>query len=458
MNIPISSRLLRFPAFAFVLMMLCCVGSSQLYAQSFAPILDSSVHAIALQADGKIVIGGAFTQVNGQGRNRIARLNADGTLDVSFNPGSGTDYGVESIALQTDGKIVIGGSFSQVNGVSRNYIARLSSDGSLDTSFNPGSGANDDVRSVAVQPDGKIVIGGWFVLVDGTTRNLVARLNTDGSLDTTFDPGSGANSNVNQVAVQSNGKIIVAGYFSSFGGASRNGIARVNSDGTLDTTFDPGSGMNYAVRTVGIQSDDKIVVGGNFTVVNGAAHDYVARLNSDGTLDSTFTPGTNNQVACLLLQTNGKIVIGGGFTQVNGVGRDSIARLNSDGTLDTSFDSGSGPNFPGVEHMVIQSDGKLIIAGPFTFVSGVLRNYIARLSSIGSLDGVGGPSAGGTQTGGGQLTDGGGCAGRTGGPAFLALLIVLMALLLYRIGSRTGEVAWTTRTTRFKPRKPLKDK
>jgi uncharacterized delta-60 repeat protein len=97
-------------------------------------------------------------------------------LDASFNPGTGADHWVNSIALQPDGKILIGGYFDTYNGTTRNRIARLNTDGSLDASFNPGTGANDGVRSIALQPDGKILIGGLFTAYNGTGRNRVARI------------------------------------------------------------------------------------------------------------------------------------------------------------------------------------------------------------------------------------------------------------------------------------------
>ncbi|MEM6321521.1 MAG: delta-60 repeat domain-containing protein, partial [Bacteroidota bacterium] len=165
-------------------------------------------------------------------------LSQDGSLDTSFDPGSGTNATVQSVAVQSDGKVLIGGDFTTVNGTSRARIARLNADGSLDTSFDPGSGTNGDVQSVAVQSDGKVLIGGFFTTVDGTGRRRIARLNADGSLDTSFDPGSGTNATVQSVAVQSDGKVLIGGDFTSVDGTSRNSIARLNADGSLDTSFD----------------------------------------------------------------------------------------------------------------------------------------------------------------------------------------------------------------------------
>src|SRR5438067_6034490 len=181
-------------------------------ANGFEP---GTIGGAVRQPDGKLIvfdgIFGDFSSVNGTARSGIARLNADGSLDSSFNPSLALNSAtgqVQAVALQTDGKIVIGGSFTGVNGTARNNIARLNADGSLDTSFNPGSGADKQVRAIAVQTDGRIVIGGYFTSVNATARNRVARLNANGALDPSFDPGSGAPGTFDYVetfAVQSNG-------------------------------------------------------------------------------------------------------------------------------------------------------------------------------------------------------------------------------------------------------------
>ena len=133
-----------------------------------------------------VVIGGGFTLVNGAGRNGIAKLKGDGSLDTTF--ASGLLYGeaVYAVARQADGKILIGGTFTSVSSVPRGRIARLLANGALDTSFDPGTGADDVVRSISVQSDGKIVIGGWFSQINGAARYRCARLNANGTLDAAF--------------------------------------------------------------------------------------------------------------------------------------------------------------------------------------------------------------------------------------------------------------------------------
>ena len=344
---------------------------------------NDSVLALAAQPDGKVLIGGWFTMVNGTSRNSIARLNADGSLDTTFlnAPLTGADMAVRALALQPDGKVVIGGSFTTVNGTPRNRIARLNADGSLDTSFNPGSGPNSTVLAVALQADGKVLIGGWFTTVDGTARSRIARLNADGSLDTGFSPGSGANDAVMAIAAQPDGKVLIGGWFTTVNGTSRSRIARLNADGSLDTSFDPGSGASFTVSALAAGADGKVVIGGSFTTVNGVSRNYVARLNTDGSLDTGFDPGSgpDDSVSALAVQADGKVLIGGWFTAVDGTPRNRIARLNADGTLDTGFSPGSGAS-ASVSALAVAPDGKVLLGGYFTTVDGVTRNRIARLT------------------------------------------------------------------------------
>ncbi|SDA89029.1 delta-60 repeat domain-containing protein, partial [Algoriphagus alkaliphilus] len=366
---------------------------------NFGDGANSTVRSMINLPDGKILIGGLFTSYNGTNINRIARINANGSLDTSFNPGIGANNLVQSMVLQPDGKILIGGDFPGYNGTTRNYIARINADGSLDTTFNPGTGANSTVRSIVLQPDGKILIGGDFPGYNGTTRNYIARINVDGSLDTSFNPGTGASSTVQSMVPQPDGKILIGGQFNSYNGTGRNYIARINADGSLDTSFNPGTGANGTVLSMVLQPDGKILIGGNFTSYNGTTRNYIARINADGSLDTSFNPGTgaNFTVWSMVLQPDGKILIGGDFTGYNGTTRNYIARINADGSLDTSFNPGTGANFT-VWSMVLQPDGKILIGGDFTGYNGTTRNYIARINADGSLDTSFNPGTGANST------------------------------------------------------------
>lgn len=347
------------------------------------------VFCTVLQPDGKLLIGGDFSSYNGTPRSLIARLHADGSLDGSFNPGAGANNTISALLLQPDGKLVIGGRFTTYNGAPRNRIARLHADGSLDTTFNPGVGANNSVLSLAFLPDGKVLIGGRFTSYNGTACNRIARLHADGSLDTTFKTGTGANSNVGSFALQPDGKVLVGGWFTSYNGTPRRCIARLHADGSLDTNFNQGNGVGGSfpeLYSLALQPDGKVLIGGDFTSYNGISRNRIARLDSEGSLDTTFNPGTgaNAWVSSLARQPDGKVLIGGLFSNYNGTFRNQIARLHADGSLDTTFNPGTGVN--GLSSLTLQPDGKVLIGGQFTSYNGIASNRITRLHADGSLD------------------------------------------------------------------------
>ena len=340
-----------------------------------------------------IYAGGLFTTVNGTNRSSIARLNADGTLDTTFNPDMGMNGSVRAIAIDSSGKLVVGGFFTSVNGTNRNRIARLNADGTLDTTFDPGTGMNGGVWSIVLDSSGKPVVGGSFTSVNGTNRNRIGRLNADGSLDTTFNPGMGINDTVFSIVLDSSGKPLVGSLSSTStaNGTSPNRIARLNADGSLDNTFNPGTGINGTVYAIALDSSGKPVVGG-ISLANG---NYIARLNADGSLDTTFDLGTgmNDTVYAIALDSSGKPLVGGEFTTVNGTNRNSIARLNANGSLDTTFNPGTGiDRF--VYRIALDSSGKPVVGGDFTSVNGTNRNSIARLNADGSLDTTFNPGTG----------------------------------------------------------------
>lgn len=313
---------------------------------------NAQVSSVIVQADGKILLGGNFASVNGNTRGRIARLLPDGTVEGTgtFNPGTGVTTGVVScLAVQADGRILLGGTLTGYNGTPRSFLARIEPNGALDTSFNPAilPSIGGHVNSIAVQADGKIVIGGSFTTVNGVPRNNLARLNSDGSteLAATFDPGTGPNAEVQAVLVQPDGKILVSGYFAMVNGTTRNAIARLNANGTLESsaTFNPGTGPNFSASSMALQADGKILLAGLFMSFNGQARSRIARINSDGTLESTTTFNVGTSVGgsgaidlyALTLQGDGRILIGGQFTTFNGTSRGRIARLLNDSATQT---------------------------------------------------------------------------------------------------------------------------
>ncbi|MFN7045895.1 MAG: T9SS type A sorting domain-containing protein [Flavobacterium sp.] len=348
---------------------------------------NGEVLTIEQQIDGKILVGGSFTSYNGVTENRIVRLNVDGSKDSSFNTGTAFNSGVITIKQQTDGKILVGGQFSSYNGLTENKIVRLNPDGSKDTSFNTGTGFNEFVRTIQQQTDGKILIGGSFFSYKGTTENRIIRLNTDGSKDTSFNIGTGFNGSVTTIQQQTDGKILIGGSFVFYNDITENNIIRLNIDGTKDTTFNTGTGFNSAVLSIAPQADGKILVGGGFTSYNEVTENRIIRLNSDGTKDATFNTGTglNSDVRTIYLQSDGKILIGGSFTSYKGVTENYIIRLNTESSKDTFFNNGTGFN-GSVWTIHQQADGKILIGGDFTSYKGITENRIVRFNVDGSID------------------------------------------------------------------------
>jgi uncharacterized delta-60 repeat protein len=338
------------------------------------------VNAIALLTDGRLFAAGDFTVFNNVVRRRIARLHTDGSLDTSFNPGAGANDSINTIALQPDEKIIVGGRFTRMGNRNRNGIARLNPDGAVDTAFNPGAGADNPVLALAVDDDGTILIGGDFTTYNNVARSRIARLNQNGSLDAGFDPGNGANGAVQAIAVQPDGRIIVAGDFTDFDSQPANFIMRLHPSGGRDGSFQATAGPNGFVHAVVLQPDGRILIGGAFTAVGGQPRNGIARLNADGTLDASFNPGTgtDGDVLALALQPDGRIIVVGEFTHINGVDRNRIVRLNANGSLDLSINFGSGAN-SFIAATLIQPDDQIVIGGGFTLVNGFNRNYIARL-------------------------------------------------------------------------------
>ncbi len=443
-----------------------------------------SVNEVVVQPDGKTIIVGSFVRVNNVPQGNIARLNADGTLDTTFNSGIGADEEILAVALQSNGKIIIGGEFSFYNNQFTPGFIRLNTDGSFDNTFNvpsfaglvrdiivyaddrvlvagffnapasklvrlsangpidptftaPAAFTPGDINTIALQPDNKIMIGGDFSDIYGITRRKIARVNADGGLDAAFDPASSLDGPVNKIVVQPNGKIVVAGRFLSYRnitGASGlirfnpdasvdtafrlnfpesisgNGVflqsdgkiivgytssslntgelVRFNVNGTRDTSFTSGSIPGaFPIRDIKAQADGNLLLAGDFITYNNQPKFRLARIDANGAVDSSYSPTTTSfgNINAVVRQGDGKIVGGGDFRVINGVRRSAVARLNTDGTLDTSF----APPFDivgSVQTIAVQPDGKILIGGDLTALTSPRNRVLVRLNSDGSLD------------------------------------------------------------------------
>jgi len=388
--------------------------------------LRGNVNDILEQTDGKVIIAGGLVEYLGEPIGDVIRLNADETLDETFNVmGSGPNNVVNSVLQLPDGKLLIGGSFTAYNDHVCNGIARLNTDGTFDTTFNAvAMQGSFSIMKLVLAPGEKIVC----LLFVSTAEHEIIRLNSDGSVDNTFANGTSEMASSNAIAVQDDGKILVAGGYMSFNGLQRSGLARLNSDGSVDLNFQF-SLLGSSVMNVLIQGDGKIVI-------NSQEDDesVLHRYNVDGTEDVTFTtpdiPGTRGiseviaqpenkllilpyDVAALIRINsdgsydtsfnapdaywtlkiksgqNGKIYLLGSFVALNDDLENGFARLNSNGSRDASFDI--GPNtLTGadgeIEKVLNQPDNKLIISGVFHTYNGASAKYVARLLEDGTLD------------------------------------------------------------------------
>ncbi|PWU08561.1 MAG: hypothetical protein C5B50_29385 [Verrucomicrobia bacterium] len=351
---------------------------------SFNPGAGDEVRLLVPQTDGKILVGYSGTTNGGVSATPLVRLNTNGSVDTAFNPSPNS--WLYCMTVQTNGQIIVGGTFQTIAGQIQPCVARLNPDGTLDGSFRPGITLFEGIfqpglYSLALQPDGKILAGGFFDSLAGGTSSNLCRLNVDGSNDTTFF--CTLDREVRTIALQSDGQIIIGGDFTSVNGQPHNHIARLAANGSPDPTFNPGTDNH--VYCLIIQPDGRILVAGQFTTLTGISHANLGRLNTDGSLDAGFTAMANNIVESLALQADGRIIVGGFFSSVAGVTRNSLGRLNSDGSPDTTFFpalSGFTSNVftPEIQCCTIQPDGSLLLGGAFTAINGQPRASLARLA------------------------------------------------------------------------------
>ena len=338
-----------------------------------------TVQEIVQQADGKLLIGGRFWQINGQMAGNIARLNQDGTLDPSFQL-IGVDGFVRQIALQPNGRIIVGGEFATVGSRPSPVVARLLADGTADASFTappitPSGGATyTSMQALALDAEGSILVGGPTINMGGYISTL-HRLLPNGSIDASYAGRVGAGvlgSNVVSLLVLPDGKHYVGG--SSFSsGTTAPGLVRLNADGSRDNTFTAGASATtsslYISKLLALPNN-QVLVGGSFSNYNGAAYSNLVRLNADGTVDTEYrTPVLGGSpVSALARYVNGRVLLGSNFVTVNDTGRGSLIRLNPDGSYDTSF--ANVIDSPWVTALALQPNESIVVGGGFTSING----------------------------------------------------------------------------------------
>ncbi|MGB0578969.1 MAG: Calx-beta domain-containing protein, partial [Limisphaerales bacterium] len=368
---------------------------------------NGEVFALAEQsigAENYILAGGSFTTFEGTNRVRLARLfRSNGALDTSFNTGLGPDNTVYAVEVQRDGRILIGGDFVNIGPSARQRVARFLPNGTVDPSFSPLTGADNSVVSLVEQPNGRILVGGRFSRFGNSSGRGLVRLNASGTVDPSFNVGVGVNGIVSHVLLYTNTvstnlmKVLVGGSFSSYRGENVNNLMRLNSDGSLDTTFTTGSGTDGAVFDIALDASERILIAGAFANYNGVSRGRMARLLDAGSLDTTFTNVLNGVASSIAVDSLGGVVVGGNFTAtddanaspaplpgppgaVDTISVTRIARFNADGLIDPAFAAlGNGANNI-VNDVMVQRNNRLLIGGAFTMVNGQPNNRIARFN------------------------------------------------------------------------------
>lgn len=351
---------------------------------------NSNIQELLLQPDGKLLAAGGFSLYDGFDKGEIVRLLPNGMFDPDFSSGTGVadDYeAIFGIDLQPDGKIIIGGSFSFYNGTPCNNIARLLPNGQLDTTFDTGIGSDGQINDLVLQPDGKIVICGYFTAYDGIASRGLARINTDGSFDTTFMVGTGATDGLgpHYLTLLADNKLLISGNFDHYDDVPSLSIAKVLPNGAPDLSFSMGTGVQGGfIYCTAEQPDGKVLIGGNFAGYAGYQNRGIARLLPNGLLDTTFNTLygngflSNRVIHDIDVLADGKILLSGYYNTFNGVANNNFARLLPDGTRDPNFHIGTGTNWS-VHSCVVQDDGKIYISGQFTEYNGIGARRIARL-------------------------------------------------------------------------------
>ncbi|MCU0426076.1 MAG: T9SS type A sorting domain-containing protein [Candidatus Kapabacteria bacterium] len=303
------------------------------------------VNAMVELPDGRLLLGGQFAAFNGANVHGVIRLQANGDIDTTFSTPEGTEFmqrSVEAIAVQSNGGIIIGGLLRNYNGVTVPNFARLRTDGTLDSAFNValGQGFNGVVRSIAILPDGKMLVAGGFTGFNGENVGCIVRLNANGTLDNSFRRN--VSGFASAMTVQRNGSILVGGFLSGMASGTNIGnIVRVLPEGDIDTAFARaiGTGASSAVRAIIVLNDDKILLAGNFSRFNGQETGRLMRLNPDGTVDTRFQDavgqGADDDVSTLAVQTNGLLLLGGLFSNFNNQNFPNFLRLSTRTSVST---------------------------------------------------------------------------------------------------------------------------
>jgi uncharacterized delta-60 repeat protein len=312
------------------------------------------------QPDGKILVVGTFDSFNNVPAPGVVRLNANGSVDATFAVGTGgaggtATYYPSAVAIQPDGKILVGGSFASFSGHATNGVVRLNANGSVDPTFAAPLRADAEVEGLVLQPDGNVLVNGYRILSTSSALLSLTRLLPSGSLDPAFVPPSlgyiTSPGYEPAVVLQPDGKLLVLGL-------NANTIARLNTNGTLDSSFQ--AAIPLTPVAIGLQPNGSMLLG--FDSFSGVEKTLVG-LTSTGAPDATFTAKVQSpgNVAAMVRQPNGKLVIGGNFTELNGQPVHRMTRLTTTGTLDAGFSAATSVVRGVVYSLLLQPDGNILV-------------------------------------------------------------------------------------------------
>lgn len=366
----------------------------QRYADFAPPFFNTTVECVLPLPDGKVLIGGTISNIGDSTISNIARLNADGSLDTTFQSGTGFNGVVRVMRLQSDGKILVGGSFTSYNGTACKQIARLQSTGVLDTAFTTanGTGPNgSDIYDIAVESSGKILIGGDFDSFNGTASEGMVRLTSAGSRDSTsalsLPFASTFNSYIRSIHLDPDGKIMVGGLFYISGGSLfRFSIARLNTNGTRDSSFEPGAGIHdisststpaWGVYSIDRTHDGKYLVGGYFSAYNGTARSNMVRILSTGGIDTSFVPPSfDNTVVKVQYQPGGRALVAGYYATPS----TRVMGLGTNGSADSAF--GPAGTTPSPVYAIAEGlEDTVFVGGNFFQYEGTSSRPVVKVAS-----------------------------------------------------------------------------
>lgn len=362
-----------------------------------------NVDNVTYNDDGtNLLIGGRFKGYD-EYDGSIVKVLANGSKDTTFDSGIGfigfesLDIGftsplVNCIEIDSNGDYYVGGVFSVYNTVSANNIVKLLKTGEIDTSFDYSTGFNNTVRVICIQSDGKILVGGGFTTYKGLTANGIIRLNPNGSIDSSFNSGiQTLNGPVWSIVCDSNDNIYVGGGFDSYSGFSAQRIVKLTPNGSVDQSFNLNSGFDNVVNKITVDSSDNLYVGGFFISYSGQSANRIIKLLNNGKKDITFdnTTGFNGRVNDIKIDVSGKLYVVGSFTTYKGATNTRIIKLNTDGTKDATFSSVNTfttNNATEMNTIHIDSAGGIYIGGRFTSYSLFFQNSLIKVNSAGALD------------------------------------------------------------------------